>query len=105
MKNYFRIILLIIILASTVTLIACSKVNAESDNITPQEITQPLEINQYSQQELIVDIDTILEYRDGFKEKEFPSIEEIGEENLAGFLFQQFNHELCYELGTCFCHF
>lgn len=93
MKSFYKLFLLFIVfIINMIILIACSNVNAESyENIVEEDF-----------ENTIIDIDTILDYRDSFKNA--PTIEEIGEENLANYLFQQFNKELCYDIGNCFCH-
>lgn len=98
MKNY----LLILITFSSILLVSCSNVNAESSNQI-DEIIQDNDTNT-NQPNMIVDVDTILDYRDSFKEVTPPTIEEIGEENLASYLFQQFNKDIDHTLGSCFCH-
>lgn len=107
MKKYFRAALLMLLLLSTTILIACSNVNAQT-NVLPQQLhdSQDSQDSQQLQEvePMIIDVEDILGYRDSFKDKEFPTIEEIGEENLASFLLQQFNHDMCYQIGNCFCH-
>lgn len=101
MKKYCKLFILsIAVIVNMITLIACSTVNAENyESPITEELQETIEENI---SETIIDVDTILDYRNGFKEQ--PTIEEIGEENLANYLFQQFNKELCYDIGNCFCH-
>lgn len=96
MKKYLGIALL------TILLVACSNVEAQV------EVAPALEDELIStpppSQEMIVDVDTIIAQRDSYKDKQFLTIDEIGEDNLASYLFQQFNQDVCLEIGNCFCH-
>lgn len=98
MKKYS----IIVLLTSTIIATACS--NADAQPYEVQEVQEVQEKPETSETPIIIDVESIIEYRDSFKDKEFPTIEEIGEENLASYLLQQFNQEICYEIGNCFCH-
>lgn len=120
MKNYLQILIVIMLIITLTTLTSCVKTANKAVEYSPipnQLETEQLqdvksesskessqESSQENPQEMIIDIDTIINHRDSYKEQKTPTIEEIGEENLANYLFQQFNKELCLDIGNCFCH-
>lgn len=120
MKNYFRLFIFVISLTNIILLVSCSKVIAsENTDFQTQDIQEPIIIVEEQSQEpnneldknkiiindeLSIDIDTIIAQRDSYKEKQLLTVEEIGEENLSNYILQTFSKELCLDIGNCLCH-